>query len=153
MSSYHHTILQITMALCHHAVMLLCHHATMPSCHDVTISPCRHVTMPPYSHGNIMIMVVVLIHDITRYILQNIMPPCHDFTISSCKHVTYGESFHQGMTIMIDRDRWSQSSWWSINDHFCMMAINDPNNTGIVCQNHLKFGVLRVRIGDSYFAK
>ena len=32
-----------------------------------------------------------------------------------------------------------------IDDRFWMMTIIDRNNSGIVCQNHLKFGVLRSR--------
>ena len=48
-----------------------------------------------------------------------------------------------------DHDRSMIAIIMMIDDRFWMMTIIDRNNSGIVCQNHLKFGVLRLLIGDS----
>ena len=48
-----------------------------------------------------------------------------------------------------DRSRSMIAIITMIDDRFWMMTIIDRNTPGIVCQNHLKFGVLRVPIGDS----
>ena len=99
------------MTLCHHATMMRCYYGTMPSCRDATMSPCHHVTMPPYSHGNIMIKVVVTSHDIT---IPSYKISCHHATMPPCHHATMPRFYHtimQTCNIM-----WKPSPWlWHLH--------------------------------------